>query len=112
MQKIDRKYINWEKTAKNLKLLRMDNMNLRRYVCRELKYQNANCSGKCETCRFDMDNRISQSELASVFNVSESMIVNWENFKSRPSLEDLIFYSELCRIDLYDVIIFETKERR
>lgn len=111
MKKINRKYIDWEKTAKNLKLLRMDNMNLRRYVCRELKYDSANCSGECDTCKFDMDNRISQSELAEVFNVSESMIVNWENFKSRPSLEDLIFYSELCQIELYDVVVFE-KERK
>ena len=54
-----------------------------------------------------MDHSISQAELAKVFNVSESMVVNWENSKSRPQLDDLIFYSRICGINLYDVIVFE-----
>lgn len=106
MIELKRKYIDWANTAKNLKLLRRDNINLRRYVCSQLNYDKGECSGECETCKFDMDESISQLELAKVFNVSESMIVNWENNKSRPQLDDLLFYSQICRLDLYDVIVF------
>ena len=80
MIELKRKYIDWANTAKNLKLLRRDNI--------------------------DMDESISQLELAKVFNVSESMIVNWENNKSRPQLDDLLFYSQICGLDLYDVVVF------
>lgn len=106
MIEFKRKYIDWANTAKNLKLLRRDNINLRRYVCSQLNYDKGECSGECETCRFDMDESISQLELAKVFNVSESMIVNWENNKSRPQLDDLLFYSQICGLDLYDVVVF------
>lgn len=106
MIEFKRKYIDWANTAKNLKLLRRDNINLRRYVCSQLNYDKGECSGECETCKFDMDESISQLELAKVFNVSESMIVNWENNKSRPQLDDLLFYSQICGLDLYDVIVF------
>lgn len=107
MEHIRKKIINWSKTAKNLKLLRNDNIQLRRYVCRQLRYNDANCSGNCLTCRFDMDSKISQAELAEVFKVSESVIVNWENAKSRPSIEDIIFYSEICQIDIFEVLIID-----
>ena len=106
MIELKRKYIDWANTAKNLKLLRRDNINLRRYVCSQLNYDKGECSGECETCRFDMDESISQLELTKVFNVSESMIVNWENNKSRPQLDDLLFYSQICGLDLYDVVVF------
>ena len=75
-------------------------------MCSRLNYDKGECSGECETCRFDMDESISQLELAKVFNVSESMIVNWENNKSRPQLDDLLFYSQICGLDLYDVVVF------
>ncbi len=106
MIELKRKYIDWANTAKNLKLLRRDNINLRRYVCSQLNYDKGECSGECETCKFDMDESISQLELAKVFNVSESMIVNWENNKSRSQLDDLLFYSQICGLDLYDVVVF------
>lgn len=106
MKQIKRKYIDWTKTAKNLKLLRQDNINLRRYVCSRLYYGKRDCVADCADCKFAMDHSISQAELAKVFNVSESMVVNWENNKSRPQLDDLIFYSQICQIDLYDVIVF------
>lgn len=107
MEEIQRQYVDWERTAKNLKLLRQDNINLRRYVCSRLYYGKRDCATDCADCKFDMDHSISQAELAKVFNVSESMVVNWENSKSRPQLDDLIFYSRICGIDLYDVIVFE-----
>ncbi len=106
MKKLKRKYIDWANTAKNLKLLRQDNINLRRYVCSQLYYGQRDCAPDCEECKFDMDHSISQAELAKVFNVSESMVVNWENNKSRPQLDDLVFYSQLCELDLCDVIVF------
>lgn len=107
MEAIKRKFINWTKTAKNLKLLRQDNLNLRRYVCGQLYFGKRDCAESCEVCTFDMDHSISQSELAQVFNVSESMVANWENNKSLPHLDDLIFYSQVCGIDLYDVVVFD-----
>lgn len=107
MTEIKRRAIAWDKTAKNLKLLRCDNLNLRRNVCRILKYDDGNCSGECETCRFDMDDSISQAELAKAFCVSESVVVNWENCKSRPNVEDLLFYSTLSGVDLMDILVFE-----
>ncbi len=106
MEEIRRQFVDWGRTAKNLKLLRQDNINLRRYVCSRLYYGKRDCAENCADCKFDMDHSISQAELAKVFNVSESMVVNWENSKSRPQLDDLIFYSKICGIDLYDVIVF------
>ena len=107
METFVRKVIDWEKTAKNLKLLRNDNINLRKYVCRELnKKKEYGCVGmNCDVCKFKMDNSISQAELAQVFHVSEGRIVNWENNKSKPTIEDLIFYSQICGIDFFDVIV-------
>ena len=106
VKSIQRKYIDWVKTAKNLKLLRQDNINLRRYVCGQLYYGKRDCAINCEVCTIDMDHSISQNELAQVFNVSESMVANWENNKSCPHIDDLIFYSQVCGIDLFDVIVF------
>ena len=105
MEKIERICIDWSKTAKNLKLLRQDNLNLRRYVCSQLNYGERNCTGDCGKCKYDMDHSISQAELSKVFNVSESSVVNWESERSKPSLEDLIFYSQICKIDLFDVLV-------
>lgn len=108
METIRRKIIDWEKTAKNLKLLRCDNLNIRRYVCRQLKVKRGLCVGEnCDVCKFEMDNSISQGELAEVFNVSESMVVNWENFKSRPSLDDILFYSQISGLPLDEIVVFE-----
>lgn len=108
MQKINRIVIDWPNTAKNLKLLRQDNLNLRRYVCGSLYFGERNCAKDCEECKtYNMDHSISQAELARVFNVSESSIVNWESERSKPSIEDILFYSQICKIDLLDVLIVE-----
>ena len=106
MKIIKRKLIDQNNTAKNLKLLRQDNLDLRRYVCSALNFDKGNCDGLCDTCKYDMDHSISQAELARAFGVSESMVANWENCKSFPHLEDLIFYSEVCGIDLFDIVVF------
>ena len=74
MIELKRKYIDWANTAKNLKLLRRDNINLRRYVCSQLNYDKGECSGECETCKFDMDESISQLELAKVFKIGRAHV--------------------------------------
>ena len=110
MERVERKVIDWAKTGKNLKLLRNDNLNLRKYVCRELnkRKKTFGCDGaECDTCKFEMDNSISQAELAQVFHVTENRIVNWENNKSKPTIEDLIFYSQICGVDFFDILVFE-----
>lgn len=107
MEQIERKYVDWQKTAINLRLLRQDNLNLRRYVCRAIRVKNEECDGtSCDSCKFEMDPSISRAELATVFNVSESVVFNWENGKSLPTLDDLIFYAQICGLDLFDVVIF------
>lgn len=106
MEKLQRNYVNWQKTAVNLRLLRQDNINLRRYVCGVLRVKSGVCDGaNCADCRFEMDNSISRAELASVFNVTESVVFNWENGKSLPTLDDLMFYAQICKLDLFDVVI-------
>ena len=105
---IKRRTVDWKKTGRNLKLLRNDNLSLRRYVCRTLRMRSGECDGQdCQACRFEMDASISQAELATVMNVSENMLLNWENARSKPSLEDLLFYADICGLTLFDVVVFE-----
>lgn len=106
VSEIKKQYIDWEKTSKRLRMLRLDNRNLRRYVCFMLKSEEKNCNAEdCATCTYDMDCSISQRELATVFNVSESVIVNWESGKTNPPLEELMFYAQICGITLDDIIV-------
>ena len=107
MKKIERKIIDWKKTGRNLQLLREDDIGLRRFVCNALRYEKGECSGKCDECRYEMDNHISRAELAKAFSVSENMVVNWENGKSRPTLEDLLFYADICGRSLFDLLVTE-----
>lgn len=104
---MQRQYINWIKTGKNLQLLRNDNINLRRYTCRALNYDKGECSGECADCKFDMDSNISRVELAKIFNVSESVIFNWENGKTPVSLEDMLFYCQITQLNLFDIIVYD-----
>lgn len=101
-----RRFIDWEKTGRALELLRGDNLNLRRYVCHELNCENGNCSGDCSTCTYDMDNRISRSELGSVFHVSENVVANWEHGITPVGLDDLLFYCEIAQVALEDIITY------
>lgn len=102
----DRQQINWEKTGYNLQLLRNDNINLRRTVCKELNFNKGNCSCDCDNCRFEMDKSISRAELAKVFNVSENVIFNWENGKTPVSLEDMLFYCKISAVPLDSILVF------
>lgn len=108
MDSIVRKYVNWDKTAANLRLLRQDNLNLRRYVCSTIRVKKQLCDGEnCANCKYEMDPSISRAELATVFNVTESVIFNWENGKSLPTLDDLLFYAQICNLNLFDVVVLE-----
>ena len=50
-----RRTIDWKKTGRNLRLLRNDNLSLRRYVCRTLRMRSGECDGvDCQNCRFEM----------------------------------------------------------
>ena len=116
MKKIEYRAVNWKDTGRNLQNLRLNNYNLRKYVCWQLSSGRNNCSGECETCKLDMDNHISQSELARIFYLdNESRIVNWEKGRARPTISDLLFYAEICGIPLEQVLVFEnsasTKEQ-
>ncbi len=107
---IRKRNINWQKTGKNLFLLRDDNINLRRFVCHSLKFDSDKClgGGDCANCSpADMDNRISRQELADVFCVSESVVVNWESGRTPIGLEDLLFYAQIARVELKDIIVFD-----
>ena len=106
MKAIPRKFINWKKTGRNLQMLREDNIELRRSVCSALKHENGDCSGACDDCVYEMDNHISRKELASVFGVTESVIFNWENGRTAVSLEDILFYSQISKRNLSEIIVY------
>ncbi len=104
MQKIERQYIDWEKTGRNLQLLRADNLTLRKNVCYAIKYAKGDCAGDCDHCRYDMDMNISRAELARVFNVSENVVANWESGRTQVGLEDMLFYCRIAGVTLDDII--------
>ena len=106
MKAIHRKFVDWKKTGRNLQLLREDNIELRRFVCRALKHDKSECNVECSECKFEMDNHISRKELSDVFGVSESVIFNWENGRTAVALEDVLFYSQISKKDLTDIIIY------
>ncbi len=109
---ITRRNIDWQATGYNLKLLRCDNIQLRKTVCRELS-MSLTKGHLCKTLDCDhctnMDNQISQAELAVVMKVSDSMVANWETNRTIPTLEDLLMYCELCNISPRDVVVFENE---
>ncbi len=106
MQRINRQFIDWKKTGRILQLLREDNIELRRTVCNALKHDKGDCSGECHECRFEIDNHISRKELAEVFGVSESVIFNWENGRTAVALEDMLFYAQISKKELSDIIVY------
>lgn len=107
MKNIERRYINWKKTGRNLKMLRMDNLILRRNVCYKLNYDKGECSGECEKCKYDMDTSISRAELAKIFFVTDSVITNWESGRTRVDLEAMLFYCQIAGVTLEDIIVYD-----
>ena len=107
MKNIERKHINWVKSGKNLQILGADNISLRWYVCYVLNFDKGDCSGDCDNCRYDMDTNISRTELAKIFNVSDSVIFNWENGITPVDLEDMLFYCQLAEVTLDDIVVYD-----
>lgn len=105
MKVIKREFVDWKKTGRKLEMLRQDNIELRRKVCRALKHDDGNCVGDCAACEFEMDNHISRNELSKVFDVSESVIYNWENGKTVVDYDDLLFYAKLADLDISDIVV-------
>ncbi len=94
-----------------MKLLRIDNITLRRNACRELSLRQTeghDCdASNCANCRFEMDSTISQTELGLLMSASTDMVANWESGRTIPALEDLLFYCEIADVDLSDIIVFD-----
>lgn len=112
MKEIPQRIVDWKATGRNLQFLRRNNQNLRRYVCWKLKSSDGNCTGDCMSCTIEMDNLISQKELADVFYVTENSVTNWEGGRSCPTITDLFRYADLCGIPLEQVIVFEKRRQK
>ena len=54
-----------------------------------------------------MDTNISRTELAKIFNVSDSVIFNWENGITPVDLEDMLFYCQLAEVTLDDIVVYD-----
>ena len=110
--------IDWIKTANRLVDLRLNNKNLIKYVCYFNKKMNENKDSRfinkytcyqdynCDNCT-EMDQNISQQELANVFGVSRYVINNWENSITIPDIEDILLYSKISGVDIYDILVWE-----
>ncbi len=98
--------IDWEKVGINLERLRMDNLTLRRHVCRVNHLKEGNCDGACETCRYDMDNSISRRELAYALYTTENVICNWETARTEIDVQSLIYYCDIAGVKLEDILVY------
>ena len=103
---VQRKFVDWKKTGRNLEMLRNDNINLRRASCRSRNFNKSNCEGDCENCTFEMDRSISRGELALLFGTTEHVVYNWENGKTAVPYEDLLFYSQISETALEDFVVY------
>lgn len=59
--------------------------------------------------KFRKDNKMSQDDLAEVFNVTRQTVSNWENSKNYPDIETLIQFSDKFHISL-DALLKGDKE--
>ena len=102
------KTIDWKETGSRLEALRHGNLNLRRNVCKQLRYHLGNCAGDCKNCTSEMDNSISRNELSQVFLVSENTLTNWERGTTPVGVEDLLFYCELTGLSIEELLVFQS----
>ncbi len=113
MEHIDFVAVDRAATGERLQRLRKYNIHLHRYVCHELHVHKRHpiCDGTdCDSCQAEdfEEEDISQSDLARVMGVATSQIANWENGKSFPDLEFLIFYCRICGIaKVEDLVILK-----
>ena len=118
MNIINKIVIDWDKTKDNLLDLRLNNINLRKYVCyyNKLNKDDINLREKytcfnnylCDDCK-NIDLKISRQELAFSLGVSDDIIYNIETGKTIPDLEELILYSKISKVPLEDIIVIKEK---
>ncbi len=96
--------IDWESVSLKLYELRVHNLNLRRYVCFYTRNHGDCHSLNCLDCKKNMDRAISQSELGEALGWGLSSIQNWETGRSKPSIEVLIYYAQICQISLEEIL--------
>ena len=108
--KIIRKFVDWQATGNKLYRLRSDNEHLRRFVCSALRKGSDKCNNvrdDCDNCTNEhMDKNISRMELAEVFGVTDSVINNWESGRTEVGIEDLLFYCQIARVTLDDILVY------
>ena len=90
--------------------MRERNENLRRQVCSKIHNVKGVCelgrSGDCAQCAtYLMDHQITQTELAQALYISTSVITNVEGNRSRPNVELLYAYSQLCGCKMEDLLV-------
>ncbi len=100
-----REYIDWVKTGKKLEGIRKRNETFIKNICYLTKGARGDCDQKCEGC-LDMDSYISRAEVASVFYVSENIIQNWESGETPLPVDELLYYSKLSGLDIFDILVF------
>ena len=114
--------VDWNKTKFNLANLRLGDseysLNLRRFVCRFIREPNEDnphadfnkqCPFglKCENCA-TKEPLISCRELGLVFGHSDENIVsNWENGRTIPDIEDILFYSIMSKMPIDQILEFK-----
>lgn len=112
MERIKFKKIDWQETGYRLRQLRLQNENLRKYVCfclQDETLSNPCMSKNCDRCsgRAILNQEISRRELSQVLFASESTVNNWEDNRSNPPLEILLAYCDICGLKLEDILVFE-----
>ena len=118
MNLINKIVIDWDKTKDNLLDLRLNNINLRKYVCYYNKFNKDDINLRekytcfnnylCDDCKM-VDLKISRSELAFTLGVSDDIIYNIETGKTIPDLEELILYSKISKVPLENIIVIKEK---
>lgn len=111
-KELERVEVDWKKTGKILSDLRRWDPNLRRYACEKLnarRHKNGEeaCDGTlCDKCQsYNMEAIVSQEELGHIFEVSKSVIVNWESGRTQPRIEDLLYYEKISKKELKELLV-------
>lgn len=47
---------------------------------------------------------LTQKDIATACNVSESTVANWENFRTEPTVQQATLYAEACGLGIDDII--------
>ena len=109
------KTVDWGATAAKLKELRHRNVHLRRKAC-YCKRSKIDPKAKdgckvgfdCENCGIgDIEEAISQVELAALFYCDANTIANYENGRVCLSVDVLVKYSDICELPLEEILVIK-----